>query len=123
MYDFNVHNSMFPDYSKFGIWPDACYMSTNQSGGTGGRGAYAFNRASMLTGSAATFVYFDTSQRTMLPSDLGGSASPSVGAHNYFVKFVDGSPDRLEVREFAVDWVTLANSTFSSPPLSQHGSH
>src|SRR3989440_5861447 len=45
----------FPDYPKYGIWPDAYYISTREFlGGSGGAfqgvGAYALNRAQMIAG-------------------------------------------------------------------------
>ncbi len=48
--------AVFPDYPKFGVWPDAYYASTND--GTGVVGAYAFDRAKMLAGLPATSIKF-----------------------------------------------------------------
>lgn len=110
-YTFNV--SQFPDYFKFGVWPDAYYMSANESTYT----AYAFNRANMLVGAAATFQKFTGGDNLYLPSDLDGTTPPPAGAPNYFYTFLDnsfhGGSDRLEVYAFDVDWVTPANTTFT----------
>lgn len=110
-YEFNVGS--FPDYFKFGVWPDGYYMSANESTYT----AYAFDRANMLAGAAATFQKFTGGTNFYLPSDLDGATLPSVGAPDLFYTFKDnsfhGGADRLEVREFHVDWVTPANSTFT----------
>lgn len=110
-YTFNVGS--FPDYFKFGVWPDGYYMSANEATYT----AYAFDRAQMLLGAAATFQKFTGGTNFYLPSDLDGPALPPAGAPNPFYTFKDnsfhGGNDRLEVREFHVDWVTPANSTFS----------
>ena len=48
-FDFGVN---FPDYPKFGIWPDAYYNTINVFPGKGFAGAQAcaFDRAAMLTG-------------------------------------------------------------------------
>jgi hypothetical protein len=110
-YTFNVGS--FPDYFKFGVWPDAYYMSANEGTYT----AYAFNRANMLTGAAATFQKFTGGTNLYMPSDVDGPTSPPAGAPNLFYTFKDnsfhGGTDRIEVREFHVDWVTPANSTFT----------
>jgi hypothetical protein len=110
-YTFNVGS--FPDYFKFGVWPDAYYMSANEATYT----AYAFDRANMLAGAAATFVKFTGGTNFYLPSDLDGPAPPPAGAPNIFYTFKDnsfhGGADRLEVREFHVDWGTPGNSSFA----------
>src|SRR5436190_8927778 len=50
----------FPDYPKYGIWPDAYYISTREFAGAGGPfqgvGAYALNRAQMLAGNPTAQV-------------------------------------------------------------------
>ena len=43
--------SNFPDYPKYGMWPDAYYISTREFNGSFvGVGAYAVNRAQMIAG-------------------------------------------------------------------------
>lgn len=118
-YTFDVGS--FPDYFKLGVWPDGYYMSSNESSYT----AYAFDRASMLTGAAATYQKFTGGANLYLPSDLDGATPPPAGAPNYFYTFKDGAfhggADRIEVWEFHVDWTTPANSTFTlgdSLPIS-----
>jgi hypothetical protein len=111
-YSFNVLD--FPDYFKFGVWPDGYYMSANENTYT----AYAFDRANMLNGAPATFVKFTGGENFYLPSDVDGPTPPPVGAPNHFYTFLDntyhgGGPDRLEVWDLHVDWVTPANSTFT----------
>jgi hypothetical protein len=114
LYEFNVTN--FPDYFKFGVWPDGYYMSANESSYT----AYAFDRPKMLAGQAATFQKFSGQTNLLLPSDLDGAAAPPTGAPNYFYTFKDnplpepdGESDRLEIFAFHVDFTTPANSTFT----------
>ncbi|MCB9135212.1 MAG: hypothetical protein H6636_07285 [Anaerolineales bacterium] len=118
-YTFNV--TQFPDYFKFGVWPDAYYMSANESTYT----AYAFNRANMLIGSPATFQKFTGGTNFYMPGDLDGTTPPPAGSPEYFYTFKDnsfhGGTDRLEVYAFHVDWTTPSNSTFSlnaSIPIS-----
>ena len=74
------------DYPKFGIWPDAYYMTVRQSSMDRplrfrGFSAIAFDRAAMLDGSPATAIAFDIpGQGGVLPSDLDGS-NPAPGGH------------------------------------------
>lgn len=115
------------DYPKFGIWPDAYYMSINNfKTGTltsNGVGAAAFERDVMLSGGAARMVYFQLSPTadpwSFLPSDWDGTNTPPAGAPNYFIYAADdyywGGSDRLEIYEFHVDWVNTSNSTFIGP--------
>src|SRR5436190_6891754 len=65
LYDFMMPNNKFNDYPKFGMWPDAYYMTDNQFNQAGTAflqgGVFAFNRDKMLVGDpAANFIYFDT---------------------------------------------------------------
>ena len=106
LYAFEI-NDYFPDYPKFGVWPDAYYMSANESD----VGAYAFDRERMLQGQSATYQKFERSGNFMLPSDLDGSTSPPSGAPNYFYTMDTGNI--LEIWEFHVDFTTPSNSTFS----------
>lgn len=106
LYAFEI-NDYFSDYPKFGVWPDAYYMSANESD----VGAYAFDRERMLQGQAATYQKFERSGNFMLPSDLDGSTSPPSGAPNYFYTMKTGNI--LEIWEFHVDFTTPSNSTFT----------
>ncbi len=112
-YTFDVGD--FPDYFKFGVWPDGYYMAANEF--SLGYTAYAFDRAQMLIGAPATFQKFTGGTNFYLPSDLDGSPLPPAGAPNYFYTFKDnsfhGGLDRIEVREFHVDWIVPVNSTFT----------
>ncbi|MDP4504124.1 carboxypeptidase regulatory-like domain-containing protein [Nonomuraea turcica] len=120
-YDFFYHQSRMNDYPKYGIWPDAYYMTTNEfSPSFAGAGAVAFEREKMLTGQPARMVYFHLGPDFggLLPSDVEGQAPPA-GAPNPFVMFDDDawgiSPtDRLLMWDFKVDWGNPANSTFGN---------
>lgn len=51
----------FPDYPKYGVWPDAYYISTREFAGApfAGVGAYAVDRAQMVSGNPSpTMVSF-----------------------------------------------------------------
>ncbi|MCI0399346.1 MAG: carboxypeptidase regulatory-like domain-containing protein [Chloroflexi bacterium] len=110
----------FNDYPKFGVWPDAYYMSANQFTGATGAGVAALERSQMLIGAVAQFIYFDVSAahpsfRSLLPSDLDGPPPPP-GTPNYFAAWHDSATfppnDAMKIWEFHVDFVTPANSTF-----------
>ncbi len=123
-YEFQASASKLNDYPKFGVWPDAYYMSVNQFDQNtlsfSGAGAFAFERDKMLQGLPAQMVYFDLAAVNpafggMLPADLDGAAPPA-GTPNYFLEMDDDAwgwaTDRLSLWEFHVDWATPANSTF-----------
>ncbi len=130
-YDFVLPNNDLNDYSKFGVWPDAYYMTDNQftsfTGPFDGAGVYAFDRAKMLAGDpTAGFIYFnlhvlDPSIGGVLPADLDGPPPPD-GTPNYFAYFTarafGDAQDGLRIFEFHPDFVTPANSTFTERPES-----
>ena len=126
VYDFHLSDTVFNDYPKLGVWPDAYYMTMNQFGGAGqtfvGAAAYAFERDKMLVGQVARMVFFDESTVNssfggMLPTHLDG-APPPIGSPNYFAE-VDSQintptlgADAMRIWKFHVDWSNPANSTF-----------
>ena len=130
-YTFLASNSKMNDYPKISVWPDAYYMTANQftnGSSWGGAGVWAFDRAKMLNGQAATFQYFDlgtvdTNFGGMLPADLDGSNLPPAGSPAYFFEVDDnvGTPglgaDAARMWKFHVDWTTPANSTFGASGL------
>ena len=117
----------FPDYPKYGVWPDAYYVSSNE--GTGSP-VYALDRANMLNGATARGAQRFTapdmagfSFQTLTPADLDGPTAPPSGASAVFARHRDdeahnppGTPsDFIELWEFHVDWASPANSTFTWP--------
>ncbi|MCP4661340.1 MAG: hypothetical protein GY856_38545, partial [bacterium] len=123
-YDFTAPN--FPDYPKYAVWPDAYYVTSNESGGPA---IYALERSQMLTGSTADMQRFTASSlggfgfQALTPADVDGPAPPS-GSVAYIVRHRDDeahnsspnpSQDYLEIFEFDVDWVNSSNSTFTGP--------
>jgi hypothetical protein len=112
-YSFSQPN--FPDYPKLGVWPDGYYISFNMFSGktfVGGR-ACVFDRAKMLTGSAATQICFQLSNTFggLLPADLDGATPPPAGSPNPFVAFGNDSAS-LDIWKFHADFTTPANSSF-----------
>ncbi len=127
-YAFHLGTHFF-DYPKFGLWPDAYYMAMNVFDETTdpccdflGPQPFAFDRAAMLAGTAATFqtpgITGGATEETYLPADLDGSTAPPTNAPNSFVEWGTSSTT-YKVFHFHVDWTTPASSTFtlfSSPP-------
>ena len=115
-YEFDF-GSNFPDYPKFGIWPDAYYNTINVFPGRGfaGAEACAFDRNAMLAGAPASAVCFQNppSVASLLPSDLDGSTLPPAGQPNFFVDIADSSD--LNIFQFHVDFANPGNSTFTGP--------
>jgi hypothetical protein len=121
--------SDFPDYHKWGVWRDAYAMAANE----GSPSAYAFDRASMLTGAAATFQRFTApdlsgfSFQTLTPADTDGPDLPPIGSPIPFIRHIDneshsgftGPGDYLQLWFVDVDWVTPANTTFTAAPTIQ----
>ena len=113
----------FPDYPKYGIWPDAYYISTREFlGGSGGAfqgvGAYALNRAQMIAGNPTpqviSFLMAPSPSYNvgdgLLPADLDGTTLPPAGSPEYYVGSMDnngpyGAPqDALTLYKFHVDF-------------------
>ncbi len=132
VYDFVMPGNEFPDYPKFGAWPDGYYYTDRQftnGGPYNGFGCLAFDRSKMLVGdSSATYIYFNAgpnlSQASsgMLPTDFYGLTPPPAGSPNVFAVFTDdafGDPsDAVRLFNFHADFVTPANSTFTERPES-----
>jgi hypothetical protein len=110
------YGSVFPDYPKMGVWPDAYYETFNMFNGNSFAGSQlcAYDRASMLTGAAATQQCFQlaSSFGGVLPADLDGSTAPPAGAPNYLANFGSNS---LNLWKFHVDWANTANTTLTGP--------
>lgn len=123
VYCFEMPNDKFNDYPKFGVWPDAYYMTDVQFAPSfSGIGVFAFDRARMLVGDPdASYVYFDledvdASINPLLPADLDGPAPPA-DTPNYFAtiaatEFGDAA-DSVRIFEFRPDFDTPGNSTFT----------
>ena len=118
-YAFHLGTNFF-DYPKLAVWPDAYYMAMNvfNSSGTAflGPQPFAFNRAAMLAGGAASFIAMPitggSSEEAYLPADLDGNTLPPAGAPNTFVEF-PGASGHYKLFHFHADFGTPANSTFT----------
>jgi hypothetical protein len=69
----------FPDYPKYGVWPDAYYITTNEAGGPA---IYAIDRDAMLEGDPATSQRFVAPSlagfgfQALTPADVDGALMP-----------------------------------------------
>ena len=134
-YEFDQSTSVFNDYPKLAVWPDAYYMTSNEfpSGQetNSGAGAFAFERAKMLAGQPARFIWFDESAIAVgavyvpggqNPTNFDGKVPPPAGMPNYIVEVdAQGSTPTttdttavLAMFKFHVDWNNPANSTFGT---------
>src|SRR3954469_19144482 len=115
-FDYGVN---FPDYPKFGVWPDAYYNSINvfPPKSFAGAQACAFDRAAMLAGANAAAICFQQppSVAGLMPSDLDGSTLPPAGSPNYFVSLADSN--HLNFFRFHADFANPANSTFTGTTI------
>ena len=117
-YGFHLGTNFF-DYPHLGVWTDGYYMAMDVYNSTGtvrlGPQPFAFNRAAMLAGSAATFITTGITggagEDLYLPSDLDGSRLPPAGAPNSFVEWPGSGA--YKVYHFHVDFGTPNNSTFT----------
>lgn len=110
------YGTVFPDYPKMGVWPDAYYETFNMFNGNTFAGAKlcAYDRNAMLQGLPATQQCFQlsTSYGGVLPADLDGSTPPPAGSPNYLMNFTAG---QLNLWKFHVDWSNTANTTLTGP--------
>jgi hypothetical protein len=115
-YAFSFGTADTPDYPKLGVWPDAYYMTFNIFNAKTFAGARlcALDRASMLSGAAATMQCFQQSPSVggVLPSDLDGSTLPPTGSPDYMLDFGSNS---LNEWKFHVDFANSANTTLTGP--------
>ncbi len=120
LYQFNQPG--FPDYPKWGVWPDAYYQSQNNfgAGGSGFIGARpcAYNRAKMLVGdSTAEQICFQnttTSDDSMLPGDLDSANTlPPTGQDEVYLGSIDTGSSNVYEYLFHVDFAIPSNSTFT----------
>ena len=109
------YGTVFPDYPKMGVWPDAYYTTFNMFTSTfQGAKLCAYDRPAMLAGTTATQVCYQlsTSYGGVLPADVDSSTSPPAGSPNYLLNFTAG---QLNLWKFHVNFVTPSSSTLTGP--------
>ena len=111
-------NSDFPDYPKWGVWPDGYYMSyADFQGGFNLQffEACAADRSQMLLGNPATMICFDapTGDLQGLPGDLDGLTNPPASAPNHYIHLNTTGSSSLEQLDFAVGSPFGTGATFT----------
>jgi hypothetical protein len=121
-----VNPNFHGDYPKFGLWPDAYYLSVNlfSPGPTfSGSRVFALDRAAMLNGGPANVIAFTITAAAMpdtfslVPASFRTGASPPAGEQEFFLAIdapASGGVIQTHVHAwlFHADFVTPANSTF-----------
>jgi hypothetical protein len=116
----------FPDYPKYGVWPNAYYIGANQ-----GPAVYAIDRNAMLAGNPATLQRKGVPGlgglgfQMVVPATVYGATPPAADAPGIFVRDNDderNSPssndpnhDFIELFTMHVDFVTPTNTTLTGP--------
>jgi hypothetical protein len=124
-YSFRISNQYFGDYPKFGVWPDAYYVSVHLvDPGTeqyAAQGIIALDRETMLAGGTPRAMVFFANPNVfgLLPSDAQGTTPPPVGSPNYLVTVrddaINGGEDRLDLYRFHADFADPGSSTITGP--------
>ena len=123
VYDFQVSATKWDDYPKISVWPDGYYATFNWGGGSGGGGAFAFDRSNMLNGNPATFQCFGCdadayanlgSDPQLLFADWDSTTPPASGAPETFTRFA--APSTLKKWAMHVDWQSPLNTTLTALP-------
>lgn len=126
-FSFEFVTPEFPDYPKYGVWPDAYYVTTNESSPT----VYALDRNQMLAGAAATLQRFTVPSlagfpfQALTPADLDGPTPPPADSPGYLMRHRDdeahnvGSNDPtrdfVELWELSVDFADPMSSSLTGP--------
>jgi hypothetical protein len=123
---YNTQAPQFPDYPKYGVWPDAYYVTTNEGAGNP---IYAMDRENMIIGAPARPTQrFNTPKdlvfgfEALTPADHDGINPPPAGAPAIMMRHKDdeGTPpatidDFLQYWEVRINWITPASSTLTGP--------
>jgi len=131
LYEFIMPNVNNPDFPKYGVWPDAYYLSTNEFFGADyvGSGVFAFDRKKMLDGDpTAGYIYFAHAEAGpqrrggLLPSDMDGLRPPPEGSPNTFAGYsateYGDAQDAVRLFDLHADFADPSASTFSERPES-----
>lgn len=121
-YSFTTPN--FPDYPKYGVWPDGYYVTTNENAPR----IHVMDRQAMLNGDPATMVSTALTDlsgfgfQAATPADHDGELGPAGDMPGIIMRHRDeeahgggGSPDQdfLEIYTFTVDFANPGNSVLS----------
>ena len=112
----------FNDYPKLGVWPDAYYATYNKFTTVGatdflGVEMCAFDRASMLAGTAANQQCVELGSGHLsgtTPADVDGAFGPLPGEPGMALGF---APDSLVLYRYFVDWIAPERSYAIATPI------
>ena len=110
----------FPDYPKFGIWPDGYYVTYNMYNPITfdflSATTCALERKAMLVGAAASQQCTVAPQEyALLPADADGTEPPPAGSPAYVLGESWDYNEKLTMYKFHVNWDTPSNSTWTGP--------
>jgi hypothetical protein len=110
------------DYPKFGLWPDAFYLTMNEEEDPRnnvpiGVRVYALDRASMIGGRPSTAVGFTITSElgrphSLVPASFRTGAPPPVGRQEFLLAIGrSGGEAHIDGWLFHVDFINPSNST------------
>ena len=106
-YQFNTPN--FPDYPKYGVWPTAIFVGTNEASSA----LYALDRVSMLAGMPATSIRFPVADlagfgfQMIQPADLDGFTPPPGGEPGIFMRHRDDEAHNVGSNDPTKDFLEI----------------
>lgn len=119
--------TVFPDYPKFSVWPDAYYCTTNDfTASYVGSTVYAFDRAKMIAGNTTATVQKFTLGSTskffsMSPVLWQGTTAPPSGTGGLIAYMADDAwtattsdVDSIGLLEFKVNFTTPSATTVTT---------
>ncbi len=137
LYEFVMPNNKLNDYTKFGVWRDGYYMTSEEFVGSdfSGTGIFAFDREKMLVGDrTATYVYVDLLSTSnvrlgsFLPADFDGLTPSPTDAPAIFASYsaneYGDARDALRLFEFRPNFFRPSSATFTEraeSPISVAG--
>ena len=124
------NTNLLGDSPRFGLWPDAYYMSVNlfsSSTAFNGVRVYALDRRTMVNGGPANTIAFTIAPTklgdvySLLPATFRTGSPPPAGQPEYFMAInssaVAGTVEnQVFVWRFHADFSTPSNSTFGMGP-------
>lgn len=123
-YRYAFETPTFPDYPKYGVWPNAYLLNTRENNG-GVLGVIALERSQMLVGNPVArvarkeVVQGAAGPNGLLPVDMDGFALPPAGSPAYFVGSSDNdagaAADALLLYKFDVNWTAPETSVLTGP--------
>jgi hypothetical protein len=124
LYSVRMHDTIFPDYPHFGVWPDGYYLTVHlfENGQFAALGVIVFDREEMLQGAPARaqVQILDSGYYGMLPADLDGATPPPTGSPMILVALNDAR-DQIELYQYAVNWVDRSATQLLGPAVLQTG--